>query len=322
MMLSSSTRRGDSERCRKVGISIHLVKPIKQSELYDAIINTLSMQNTKEKDQKKKVEKQDKSVKEKEKAMAVTDRPSVKILLAEDNAINRKLAESLIHKKGWEVVSVSDGEKAVHLLESTDFDLVLMDVQMPLMDGFEATAVIRQREKSTGAHVPIIAMTAHAIKGDKEKCLDHGMDDYISKPMKAEDLYNAVEKWTKGREEKDEASSAELPDLSKVMDTVDGDKELLKELVGDFLKEYPKQLDELREVIERGDSQQLARSAHSFKGAVGNFGVKSAYDLAYQLETLGGESRMDTAITVFKKLEKEMVQVRSFFSMPDWENNL
>ncbi len=321
MMLSSMDRSVDAIRCQELGISTYLVKPIKQSDLFNAIVTVL------EKESRKKVKQTEKNLEEKKEMrtsmenITQTEQKSLKILLAEDNVINSRLAEALLHKKGWEVVSVSDGKQAIKALESQVFDLALMDVQMPGMDGFEATKAIREKEKATGTHIPIIAMTAHAMKGDREKCLAAGMDGYVSKPMKAAELYEAIEKLMDGKAKN--ASSSQPPvDLSSAMQTVDDDKELLKELVEEFLEMFPKQLDEIKKLIENNNAEELVQKAHSFKGAVGHFGATAAYDLAYKLESMARESRLDGAIEIFNKLKEEMRKVKAFFSDSNWEEKL
>jgi signal transduction histidine kinase/DNA-binding response OmpR family regulator len=320
MMISSSRRQGDAERCREVGISLFLLKPVKQSSLFDAILNTLSKSSNLQKDGKDVLSKEKMAVSKLQEKKGISMDTSLKILLAEDNAINRKLAEALLQKKGWSVVTVMNGKEALERLKNESFDLILMDVQMPVMDGFVATNKIRQDEASTGNRIPIIAMTAHAMKGDREKCMEAGMDDYVSKPMKAEELYNAIQRSMNGKSRPAGAPDRALceVDLTIAMDAVDGDKELLKELVNDFLEEIPRQLEELHGVIERKDAGQVERKAHSLKGNVGLFGAKAAYDLVYDLENRGRENHLAGAADVYEKLEKEMARLRTFFSKPEW----
>jgi CheY-like chemotaxis protein/HPt (histidine-containing phosphotransfer) domain-containing protein len=243
------------------------------------------------------------------------------ILVAEDNDINRKLAETLVRKKGHMVSSVSNGRKALEALGNETYDLILMDVQMPKMDGVEATLAIRLKENSTCGHVPIIAMTAHAMKGDKEKYLSAGMDEYIAKPIKSNELYNILERFLGANVKEKVMDDTISIDLSQAMDAVDGDKELLKELACEFIEDVPQQLGEIRSVIKKGDAHQLERKAHSFKGAVGNFGAKTAWELAYRLENLGRESRVRGAIGVYNRLEMEMAKFKLFFSNQEWEKN-
>ena len=181
MMLTSGTNHSDANPWQKLGISAHLTKPIKLSELHDVINLVLG-------------------IAPKEEPEPLSDRQPLKaahgayrILVAEDNIVNRKLAFFILEKQGHQVTGACDGKEALEALESNIFDLILMDVQMPKMDGFEATAAIREKEKKTGSHIPIIAMTAHAMIGDRERCIEAGMDDYISKPLKADRLLNLIE---------------------------------------------------------------------------------------------------------------------------------
>lgn len=181
MMLTSAGHLGDAARCRELGISAYLVKPVRQGELLDAICRIL-----------------DKTAQE-QPALLVTKhtlreaKSRVRVLLAEDNAVNQTLAVRILEKRGFSVTSVPDGQAAVDAVQSGEFELVLMDIQMPGMDGFEATAAIREREKQTGAHLPIVAMTAHALVGDRERCIASGMDAYVSKPIRTSELFTVIE---------------------------------------------------------------------------------------------------------------------------------
>jgi two-component system, sensor histidine kinase and response regulator len=178
MMLSSAGQRGDAKRRREIGVAAYLTKPVRQSELLDAILTALGTRQIKEAS-----------------PAALATRHSLRetnnrlrILLAEDNAVNRLLAVRLLEKRGHAVTVAGNGKEALAALEKQPFDLVLMDVQMPEMDAFEATAAIRDKEKHSGSHLPVIAMTAHAMVGDRERCLAAGMDDYITKPIRPDDL--------------------------------------------------------------------------------------------------------------------------------------
>ena len=182
IMLTSAGLRGDATLCRKLGISAYLKKPIKQSDLLDAIRLVLGI-STKEKKQMHLVTRH--SLRQ--------SRRRFNILLAEDNIINQKIAVRILEKNGHKVTVANDGHEAMSVLEKDNFDLILMDVQMPNMDGFEATALIRKKEIKSGNHIPIIAMTAHAMKGDRERCLDAGMDNYISKPLNSDQLLKIVD---------------------------------------------------------------------------------------------------------------------------------
>jgi two-component system, sensor histidine kinase and response regulator len=181
MMLTSAGHLGDAARCRALGISAYLVKPIRQGELLQAICNVLNLSRP-------------------EKAPLVTrhflreTRNRAHVLLAEDNAVNQTLAVRLLERRGYNVTVAGNGQEALIALERAHVDLILMDVQMPEMDGFEATAIIRQKERSTGGHIPIVAMTAHALKGDEERCLAAGMDAYVSKPIRTNELFATIER--------------------------------------------------------------------------------------------------------------------------------
>jgi two-component system, sensor histidine kinase and response regulator len=183
MMLTSVGHLGDAARCRNLGISAYLVKPVRQAELLEAICEVL--QNSPTQAVRPRVTQQ----------TAHDSKSKCRILLAEDNSVNRTLAIRLLEKNGYQVSVAVNGLEAVAAVERETFDIVLMDVQMPDMDGFEATAAIRRGEESTGIRLPIIAMTAHALKGDQERCLAAGMDAYISKPIRRTELFAALERF-------------------------------------------------------------------------------------------------------------------------------
>jgi len=185
MMLSSAGQRGDAKRCRELGVAAYLTKPVRQRELLDAILIALGTRPAGEA------------------APSLVTRHSLRensghfrILLVEDNAVNQLLAVRLLEKGGHAVAVAGNGKEALATLKKQSFDLILMDVQMPEMDGFEATAAIRDLEKESGKHSPIIAMTAHSMAGDKERCLEAGMDDYISKPIRPEELIELLGRYS------------------------------------------------------------------------------------------------------------------------------
>jgi CheY-like chemotaxis protein len=193
-----------------------------------------------------------------------------------------------------------------------------MDVQMPEMDGFEATAAIRDREKTTDSHIPIVAMTAHAMKGDRERCLAAGMDAYLSKPLRGDELFRVVEGLM--------ASTATLPaetpakpatqagdgvcDQAAALERVDGDLDLLKELIGLFLEECPRWIAELREAIDAGQANRLRLAAHGLKGAVGNLGAPAVFEAAWQLELIGRHGNLHAAPEAYARLVRELERLR------------
>ncbi len=298
IMLSSMGRKGDSKRCREAGISGYLSKPVKQSELLDTILMTMGLR---------------------EETTIITRhtlcelRERLDILLAEDNRINQTLAINLLKTRGHQVTLATNGKEAVEAVETHDFDLILMDIQMPEMDGYEATRRIRELSKGSAA-TPIVAMTAHAMKGDQEKCIEAGMDDYVPKPIKPEMLFSVIERVTRGAQK--EPSNAALPtekaaafvprtfDLSQAMETVLNDEEIFREITDIFLQDLPENLEKIGQGVEEKDAYALERSAHSLKGAVGNFGASRAYEVARRLEVLGKENKMEMAADEFSRLKQ------------------
>jgi signal transduction histidine kinase/DNA-binding response OmpR family regulator len=190
MMLTSGAHIGDLARCRELGVSAYLTKPVRRAELRAAIVNVVSEQSGEEKLANSPVVNTAHSTREEQHGQGLH------ILLAEDNVVNQRVARGILEKAGHMVVIAGNGQKAVTLLEEQHFDLVLMDVQMPEMDGFEATAAIRENEKRTGKHMTIIAMTAHSMTGDRERCLNAGMDNYISKPIRAQSLLDLIAEYS------------------------------------------------------------------------------------------------------------------------------
>jgi CheY-like chemotaxis protein len=236
----------------------------------------------------------------------------LRILLADDNAINRELTFRILSKRGHSVTMVPNGKKALEALTANDFDLILMDVQMPEMDGFEATAAIRRKEGVTGAHLPIIAMTAHAMKGDRERCLAAGMDGYISKPIQAEELLKMTESLAGDHVAIDMTYEPTRPvwDHAVALARVDGDETLLCDLARLFCEECPKMLASIRPALSAQDAQQLERSAHSLKGSVATFAAQDAYDAALKLERLARARDLTDAEGAYATLAHEVDRLK------------
>jgi two-component system, sensor histidine kinase and response regulator len=190
LMLSSSDQANMEVRCRQVGVTIYLRKPITRSELWEAMITALKRPEVQEAQEEQTVHQS--NVHTLQQSVELTPRRRLRILLAEDNAVNQRLIVRLLEKHGHIILVANTGREVLAALTQQPIDLVLMDVQMPEMDGLEATAVIREQERQQGGHLPIIALTAHAMKGDQERCLATGMDDYISKPINAQTLSAAI----------------------------------------------------------------------------------------------------------------------------------
>jgi two-component system, sensor histidine kinase and response regulator len=198
--------------------------------------------------------------------------------------------------------------------------VVLMDVQMPEMDGLEATAIIRAQEQATGAHLPIIALTAHAMKGDQEKCLAAGMDAYVSKPMKADELYATIDRLVPSTGHEHVPADEAPIDLSAALDTVEGDHALWADLMAVFLEDYPAQVAALRKAINCGDAHQIERLGHSLKGSLAAIGATSARTRAYELETRGRTAQLEGISTILDRLERELARIAAFVAESSWEN--
>jgi PAS domain S-box-containing protein len=308
MMLSSANRREDAGRCRELGVAAYLTKPVRQSTLLDAIMTTLGPSASVENGAGPAAAH----------AAPGEGRRTLRLLLAEDNAVNQRLAVSLLEKRGHQIVVVGNGREALAALDERRFDAVLMDVQMPEMDGLEAAATIRAREAVTGAHVPIIAMTAHALKGDRDRCLAAGMDSYVSKPLRPRELFEVLEGLVPAA-----ADAASAPaglkaqpaafDMNVALERVDGDLGLMKELAELFLSECPRHMAEIRQAITKRDASRLQQGAHTLKGSVGNFGAREAFDAAQRLETDGREQHWGQAEQDWAALEEAIGRLKPAF---------
>ncbi|MEW6347491.1 MAG: response regulator [Thermodesulfobacteriota bacterium] len=305
IMLASAGERGDAARCLKLGIAAYLLKPVKQAEL----LLTIS-----------RVMKEPSSVGETGPSLVTRhsireSKRRLRILLAEDNLVNQKLAKRMLERMGHEVVVARHGQEALELWDKGAFHLILMDVQMPVMDGLEATKTIRERESNRGGHIPIIAMTAYAMAGDKERCMDAGMDGYVPKPINAQELFQRVEEVTTpypegARPREVVSSNPQAIAKHRILDRVGGDPELLTEILDLFLSDSPKLLTEMRQALEEHDADRMEKAAHALKGSVGNFSAKGAEQAALRVETLGRTKELDRAPHAILLLEKEIARVR------------
>ena len=281
MLLSGNRNLVDTARASQCGAKQCLTKPVGQSELLDAILSALGVIAAEE-----RLVISSAPIREKPRG-----RP-LNILLTEDNPVNQMLAIRLLEKAGHRVTLAKNGREAVAAWEIAGvpgFDVVLMDIQMPEMDGMEATMAIRDREKLSGRHVPILAMTAHAMRGDKERCLASGMDGYISKPIQPVDLFAEIERCVAvsgvhNPMKENSQEPGEQIDRASLLDRVDGDQELLTEVIHLFQTDAPKLFEAMRDALQRDDMAILERSAHSFKGAASNLSAKAAALAAAQLE--------------------------------------
>ena len=294
LLLSSADRAGYSAQSRSLGIARSLLKPIKQSDLLEAIGAALEATPSVE-------------------THALGDEPVAaegrRVLLAEDGAINQQVAVRLLEERGHSVVVVNNGRAAVEQVAAQPFDVVLMDVQMPEMDGLEATAAIRRAEAQTSGHVPIVAMTAHAMKGDRDRFLAAGMDGYVAKPVRPHELYAAVE----GGGPNVEAGLLAPADVSfewdAALERVGGDEAMLRDLAEMFFAECPKLMQQIREHIVGADGPELRRTAHTLKGSAHVFGAEEVAATAHRLEEIGREEAFADAEEALALLEDEVARL-------------
>jgi PAS domain S-box-containing protein len=300
LMLLSSDPLSVADECREVGIAASLVKPIKQSDLLQALRRALGVPSPPG-----------------ERAAPApqpgpTTGPRLRILLAEDNAVNQKLATSLLEGWGHRVEVTGNGREALAAFGRGPFDLVLMDVQMPEVDGFEAAAAIREREQGTGRRTPIIALTAHALKGDRERCLEAGMDGYLAKPLRSMELFQALQDLVCAAPEAGgelplaEGERGEVFDRAAALAGVGNSEKLLREIAGLFLEDCPRMLGAARAAIDRGDAPRLRRAVHALKGCICSFGAAAAVAAAQQLEALGEANDLSGAEEAYEALEQEI----------------
>ncbi len=302
VMLTSAGQPEDVARCRRLGISAYLTKPIKQSELFDVIVSVIGPP----------VGERPRATQRRKRAQRGQRR--LQVLVAEDNQVNQLVATRILEKLGHQVTVVSNGREALAAAQAGKFDLIAMDVQMPELDGLDATGAIRAWEKSAGTHIPIIAMTAHAMKGDRERCLAAGMDGYTSKPIRIRELEQAIaqlvspSKPTEGTLQ-EETREDDIIDGAALLAGVDGNRHLLRELVHLFLADCPRRLAGIKEAIRRGDAEALRIEAHTLKGSVGNFSAKQAFAAAQRQEIIGRDGGLDKAGDARMALESELARL-------------
>jgi two-component system, sensor histidine kinase and response regulator len=305
MMLTSGGQRGDAARCGELGIAAYLLKPVRQSELRDAIARVLNA-----KEQAGAIPMITQYSMQKNGGSAT----GMHILLAEDNPVNQKLAVRLLEKRGHQVAVASTGRQALLALEKMSYDLVLMDVQMPEMDGLEATMLLREKEKISGHYQAVVAMTALVMKGDRERCMAAGMDGYLTKPIRPQELDDVLDCYV--AKERVQVSVTEASDLleesvhkDELLERIDGDYAFLAELLEIFRGDYPGQIQSARQAVMEGDAAALQRVGHALKGALGNLGASIASRIAGELESIGKSGDIALVGTRVTELEKELLRV-------------
>jgi CheY-like chemotaxis protein len=304
VMLSSGGGRGYAERCREIGVKAYLYKPVRRSELLAAILFAAGQQENRT---------------DAPKAAPVQSTPltgRLRLLLAEDNFINQAVATRVLEKLGHTLTIANNGKEALVLLEQQSFDVALMDIQMPEMDGIETTQHIRKKEALTGAHLPIIAMTAYAMTGDKERFISAGMDGYVSKPINTSELQAAIAGVLKGASADDPVmllqqrermnTSENSWNKDKMLEKLDGDEALLAQVIKMFLAGAPAHLAELRQAIVAGNAKGIQTTAHSLKGELGYLGVAEISQKARMLEEMGRSEDLQGAKNLFQQFETEV----------------
>ena len=305
MMLTSGGQRGDAARCRELGIAAYLSKPVGHAALHAAILRVLqAIQGPPPIPLITRYSLRDKGGFLK----------SLRILLAEDNRVNQKLATRLLEKRGHQVVLATNGQEALEALAQRSFDLVLMDVHMPGMDGIEATMAIREKERSTGFHQPVIALTALVMKGDHERCTAAGMDGYLAKPIDMRKLDDVLAVYA-DRRSRDLGPAPVLDQSAAVLNTtellqrVDGDRDFLSDLISTFREEYPGQIQDAQQAIARRDAAGVERVGHALKGALGNLAASGASKFAAEIETMGKLGNLSLAEAKLAETENEVQRV-------------
>jgi CheY-like chemotaxis protein len=319
MLLSGPSQIADIARCQELGVVAYLTKPVLAPQLLEAILRPSGT-----------LLEQAAEATAPDVATPPRAARKLRILLVEDNEVNRILVTRLLVKEGHSVVVAANGREAVAAVQYAPrgaFDLILMDVQMPDMDGFETTAAIRARELSTGGRAPIVAVTAHAMKGDRERCLAAGMDGYLSKPIQLRELRDLLRKYELLAAQTMEVSFPQeqeecLPlgdegkpvDRETLLDRLGGDSRLLSELIEIYLTQCPSMLAAAQRALQEKNGRELARVAHTIKGSAGNFLARAALETAGRLETFAEEGDFSRAQETIGALQEEMERLGSALS--------
>ena len=292
LMLTSAGQRGDGERCRELGIRAYLTKPLSRADLLEALGTVLEAPD-------------DGGGSEVITRHTIAEsRKSLRVLLAEDNPVNQQVAVAMLVKRGHEVHVSSNGREAVDAVTERDYDVVLMDIQMPEMDGFEATHAIRELPK--GKDLPIIGLTAHALSGERERCLSHGMTDYLAKPFKAHELFALVEGSAEGKPAPAPTPLAAAPpvDLEGFRTTLReaGAEQALYSIVDTFVRQAPDRLAALATAVASGSGAEIAKAAHVYRGAAATIGARELAELLEIVETSARAGDIEQARETFERV--------------------
>ena len=313
VLLTSVGRAGDAERCRRLGVDAFLTKPVKHSDLLDTLTTLFGVSTRREQDRRGT------------KKAARSPHHSLHILVAEDNAVNRTLVTTLLKKRGHSVKAVENGREAIAAIQAAGarrFDLVVMDVQMPEMGGFEATEAIRADERTTGQHLPIVALTAHAMQGDRARCLEAGMDGYLTKPIDVDELIATVEGF--GGQPSESVVEQPTPDSAAVifdertaLACAAGDRRLLKRIIALFRSDRSTALRRIGRAVAEEDGEALRMAAHALKGSIATVGGARGREAAAELEQMGRENQFYQAEPAYRRLSKEIALLDDAFAAAD-----
>ncbi|MBI4844628.1 MAG: response regulator [Nitrospirae bacterium] len=322
IILTSLGTRGDVSDMRKIGCAGYLIKPVKESLLLETIAAVLSG-----------TAKSSSNIVTKHSIRDIMQQ-NISILLAEDNPINRKVTEKILNKAGFNLDIVENGRLALEAVDRKRYDIILMDVQMPEIDGLEATKKIRSEERADRRST-IIAMTAHALKGDFERCIGAGMDDYISKPIEPQELLEKISRWVniklestttdliKKEKKRHEAASVEKPgeaqqggeppiDIKSAMRRFSDDKDFYMEMVSEFLNYVPSQIKAIEDAAISGDAEAVQKNAHSIKGASGNLSAVRVQSAALNIEHKGRDKNLSGISEYIAKLKEEVALLADY----------
>ncbi len=309
VMLTSVGQRGDAHKFQQVGFSAYMTKPVKVSQLYDCLATVLGVASVGSEQPARPIITRHTLMEDKKRR--------VRILVAEDNVVNQKVAVRILEKLGYRADAVANGQEAITALEKIGYDLVLMDVQMPEMNGFEATRIIRDPGSGVLRHdIPIVAMTAHALKGDRERCLEAGMDDYASKPVTALALSEILDRYlgsaasSGGVVPEQNPSQASPVEIEQIREVADGDIEFERDLIETFLSDSEEQIRGLEVALGEQDAEEVRGRAHTIKGSSANAGAKVMQELAYQMEKIGAGKELAQAPDVYSELKDAFEQAR------------
>ena len=312
VILTSMGYRGDAARLQDLGCAGYLVKPVKMRQLYDALQTLFIEKSTGKLIEKKSILTQH--------TLSEQMRQKVRILLVEDNPVNQKLGLAILQKAGYPVELARNGAEAVQAFKFRRYNLIFMDVQMPEMDGLEATRLIRKYE-GMDSHTPVVAMTAHAMKGDKERCLEAGMDDYLSKPLEAKAVLDKIEAWaafdslatvSSGGKMEPERDKETPFDVEKALKQLGIDREFLNELMRDFRMDLNSKFDQLNDVLPTGDFERIASLAHNIKGAAATLCADETFKLAKALEIQARNSEFLKCQQLVEQIGQQKVLIDDF----------